>query len=386
MNIKQQQLYDKVNGGLQGVSRFGKAFYKKSPLFFVIVFMQLVVSTYWLFFATSRYVSEAHVVVQNIDTRGKAATDLTSMTQPVAGSMITKDHFIVRDYLLSTDMLKILDKELDLRTHYTDSGIDIFSRFNLGFLGDEFFHRYYQSRNTIEFDDYTGVLTIRAQAFDPVTANKIASMMIEEGQKFINDVAQKNAGRQVEYMQSQVEDMADRMFKVRQKLVAYQNSKNIMSAKSYSDTFYGVLGDLEKKKSELMTRKQSLLGYLTPTAPDVVDVDIQLRAVASQIKTEQQRLKSEGEGPSYVEEFQRLEQEALVASDLYKSGLDSLHKIRVESLRDMKVLSVVQSATQPVYPMEPRRIFNAFVYSFFIFAMMMIAAMMYSVIRDRWVV
>jgi capsular polysaccharide transport system permease protein len=71
------------------------------------------------------------------------------------------------------------------------------------------------------------------------------------------------------------------------------------------------------------------------------------------------------------------------AQDVYKSALLALEKGRVEATRNIKKVSVLQSPTEPQYPLEPRRIYNTFV---FILVTLLIAGIVHllaAIIRDH---
>src|SRR3546814_801562 len=147
----------------------------------------LFASIYWFFIASDRYVSEAHVIIQRTELTGGTPTDFAGIL--TGGSSINRgDQLILRDYLRSVDMVKKLDKELNLRAHYSDHQIDPFS----GLASDatmEELRDYYLSRVSIEYDDYTGVLIIKSEGFDPKMSQALTSMLVHEGELFMNEMA-----------------------------------------------------------------------------------------------------------------------------------------------------------------------------------------------------
>src|SRR3546814_14973 len=135
---------------------------KNSPLLTAAVLFSLLASIYWFFIASDRYVSEAHVIIQRTELTGGTPTDFAGIL--TGGSSINRgDQLILRDYLRSVDMVKKLDKELNLRAHYSDHQIDPFSRLASDATMEEL-RDYYLSRVSIEYDDYTGVLIIKSRS------------------------------------------------------------------------------------------------------------------------------------------------------------------------------------------------------------------------------
>lgn len=188
---------------------------------------------YWGLVASDRYVSEAHIVVPRIDVAGAPSMDIgTLLTGATGGGR--GDQLLLRSYLLSVDMLNRLDKALGLRAHYSDSRRDLLSRLWSADISQEWFYRYFLSRVSVEYDDYSGVLVVRAQAYDPQTAHAIASMLLEEGERYT--------------------------------LVA-----------------------------ELKARRNTLLRNLAPQAPAIVDLEFQIAATESRIARERARPRPPGE-------------------------------------------------------------------------------------------
>src|SRR6185503_4658605 len=147
------------------------AFLKRRPLWLAAASVAVVCSLYWGLFAANRYVSEAHVVVENVQSPGGMSIELPSVLG--GSSAASKDLLLLRDYLLSADMLRVLDAKLDLRTHYSSS-YDFFSRMLAKDVSAEWFLRHHLRRVEVEYDDYAGLLIIRAQAYTPKMAHAIA--------------------------------------------------------------------------------------------------------------------------------------------------------------------------------------------------------------------
>lgn len=356
----------------------------RRPIFALAAIACLLAALYWGLIASDRYVSQAHVLIQRTDMAGGQSMDFSSLLTGGGGSN-KPDQMLLRDHLMSVDMLRKLDEQLGLRAHYSSSEHDFLSRMWSAEPTIEEFHRYFLSRVSIEYDEYAGVLVIRAQGYDPQTAQAIARMLVEEGERKMNALAHDLASEQVAFLEKQVEALAERAIAARQKVLAFQNQNGLLSPQGTAESLAGVVNKLEGQLTELRARKAALLGYLAPTAPGVVEIDLQIDAVEQQIKKEQQRLASpKGKALNRaVEEFQRLELEATFAQDMYKTALVALEKGRVEATRTLKKVSVLQSPTLPEYSLEPSRIYNTIV---FVIVALLVAGVVHliaAIIRDH---
>lgn len=348
---------------------------------FVAILLAIV---YWGLVASDRYVSEARVIIQRTDLSGGQSMDFGSLLAG-AGGGARAEQLLLRDHLLSVDMLKKLDDKLGLRAHYSDFGRDPLSRMWGEDASLERFHRHYLSRVSVEFDDYAGVLVIRAQGYDPETAHAIASMLVEEGERTMNAMAHGLAQEQVNFLERQVGLMSERAILARQAVIAFQNENGLVSPQGTAESLAIVINRLEAQLTDLRARRGALLGYLASEAPGVVEVDMQISAVEQQIGQEQARLAAP-KGKTLnrtVEAFQRLQMNAEFEQDVYRTALVALEKGRVEATRTLKKVSVLQSPTVPEYPLEPRRFYNIVVFVLVALLLAGVVHLVAAIIRDH---
>jgi capsular polysaccharide transport system permease protein len=352
-------------------------------IFRVALIVCLLALVYWGFIASDRYVSQAHVIIQRTDLASGQSMDFGSLLAGTGGNR--RDELLLRDYLLSLDMLRKLDARLGLRAHYSDRARDPLTRMWAKDVADEWFHQYYLSRVSVELDEYSGVLVIKAQGFNAKTAQAITRMLVQEGERAMNDMAQQLAADQVEFVAKQVAKMAERFRKTRQDVIRYQNQKGLASPQNMAEQLSGAIGHLQAQRTELQTRRSALLGYLEPRAAAVVELDLQIGAIDKQLVQEQSRLTSPGGKAlnSTVEEYQRLEMAAGFANDVYKTALVALEKGRVEATRNIKKVSVIQTPTLPVSPLEPRRIYNIAVSILMTLLIAGVVHLLAAIVRDH---
>lgn len=347
---------------------------RKSWVFWLALLLCLAAVMYWGLIASDRYVSEAHVVIQQTDSPVSVGVDISSLIGTPGGPS-RPDQLLLRDHLLSVDMMAKLDTQLGLREHYSDRRYDVLSRLWSADISQEWFHSYYQYRIGVELDEYAGVLIVRVEAFTPEKAHGIASALVEEGERYMNQIGHRLAQEQVTFVEKQVVQIRERVIKARQAVLAFQNERNLVSPQGTAEALFGIISQMEGQLTALKTQRDAALGYQHAQSPDVVSVNLQIAAVKKRIAQEQSRLTSSERQTLNrdVEEYQRLELEAQFAQEMYKTALASLEKQRVEVGRTLKMVSVLQSPTHPQYPLEPRRIYNTAV---FILATLMLSGIL----------
>jgi capsular polysaccharide transport system permease protein len=357
---------------------------RRSPMIVAAVVFSLLSALYWLAIASDRFVSEAHVIIQRTDLSSGQTVDLSSLLGGTSAGN-KGDQLLLQDHLLSLDMLRQLDQQLNLRKHYSDPSHDMMSRLWFQDSPLERFHRYYLSRVSVEYDEYTGVLVIKAQAYDPPTAQAITAALVKEGERFMNTMAHELAQGQVTFLERQVDIMSNRVKATRQALLEYQNRKGMVSPQATAETYSSIVARLQAQRADLETQRASLQAYLVPTHPNVVRIDQQVAAIDRQLALEQAKLASPG-GRSLnrtVEEFQRLEMEAGFAQDVYKTALTALETGRLEAIRTIKQMSVIQSPSRPQESLEPRRLYNVILFTLVALLAAGVLQLLLAIVRDH---
>jgi capsular polysaccharide transport system permease protein len=201
----------------------------------------------------------------------------------------------------------------------------------------------------------------------------------------MNELGHRRAREQVAFLEKQVAEMSGKALQTRQELLVFQNQKGMLSPQSLAETLLTTVNRLEAQLTDLKARRSSLLGYLSPSAPGVVEIDMQINGIEKQLQLEQSRLTSpKGQTLNRtVEEYQRLEMTAKFAEDVYKTALVALEKGRIEALRTLKKVSVLQSPTLPQYPLEPRRLYNIAVFIIMALILAGIVHLLAAIIRDH---
>ncbi|MGI9216768.1 MAG: chain-length determining protein [Hydrogenophaga sp.] len=339
-------------------------------------------SLYWGLVASDRYVSEARIVVDQPGSNAVASLDLSGL---LGSSRNHNDSRLLRDYLLTVDMLQKLQASLDLRAHYSDPKHDILSRLWSRDVSVESLHDYYLKRVHVELDDASGALRLRVEAFDAAFAQRMAQELQKEGETFINGMAQSLAKDQVLFLEGEVKKAAERSAQSRARLLQFQNRTGLLSPQAKAESVAAILARIEGQLSDLRARRQAMLGYLSPDSADVAQLNLQIQAQEQQLRTEQGRLAS-SQGSALnktMEEFQQLELDARLTQELYTSSLTALEKGRIEATRTLRKVSVIQRPSLAEYPLEPRRLYNIIVFALAALLATGVVALLKAIVRDH---
>lgn len=355
----------------------------KRQLHWTICFVLIIiVSFYWALWASDRYVSHAHVILESpqISTPELSFSSILSG----GGGKNSADMLLLRDYMLSTDMLHFLEKNADFREHYANNG-DFFSRLGDQDAPTEKLLDYFHGMVSVELDEYAGVLRVDVDAFTPEEANKVANLMLQEGERHMNDMGQRLAEQQVKFLETQVNSLETRFEETRQALLEFENENGLASPTSTVQSLGSVVAQLEGQLASLKAQRSAMGSYQSKNSPQMVNLQSQISALQSQIEEEKGRLAAQSGGAlnAVSSKYQMLQLRAQFAQQAYSGTLAALENTRVEAARQLKQLSVLQSPTMPEYPEKPERFYMIAVFVVIALFITLIVNMLILIIRDH---
>ncbi|WP_235041852.1 chain-length determining protein [Vreelandella profundi] len=356
-------------------------FVKKSPQWAVAIAAILIVSFYWFVWAQERYVSRATVVLESPQV---ATPELSLSSLMGGGGGNTHDLLLLREHLLSVDMLRLLDNQLDIRKHYSEHG-DIFAKLRSADVPIEDLHKYYLRRVEIELDEYAGVLNIEVQGYTPEFANQVTTLLLEAGEDHMNQMGHRLADEQVRFLEQQMVRLDERFKETRAALLEYQNEFGLVSPTDTVASINQVVATLEADLARYQAQRNALASFQSSQSPELRQVERNITALRDQIIEQRDRIAQASGGSlnSVSAEYETLELQAQFAQETYSSALAALENTRLEAARQLKQVSVLQSPLMPEYPTEPNRLYNSSVFAIITIFLAFILSMMMMIIKDH---
>lgn len=357
-----------------------KHFIKSQPHWAAALLAILLVSLYWFLWAEERYLSRATVVLES----PQIAQPDISFSSILTGASGDRDLLLLREHLLSVDMLKRVQDTLGFRSHYSQNG-DIFARLRDAEAPIEDLHQYYLRRVTVEMDEYAGVLNIEVQGYTPEFAHAMVELLLAEGEAHMNEMGRRLAEEQVRFLEEQLGRLEARLDEARADLLAFQNKEGLVSPTSTVESLNQVVATLEGELARVQAQRQALASYQSVQSSDMRRVQSEIDALRDQIESQRDRLaQATGESLNRISsQYETLELKAQFAQETYSSALAALENTRLEAARKLKQVSVLQSPLFPEYATKPDRLYNASVFAIVTLFLALIASMMILIIRDH---
>lgn len=187
-----------------GVRQFFDWLARTLTFWTVVPIIGLVGFVYLYAYTDSLYQSSAVVDLQNSASSSSSAGLSSLVGSSLFGSTgsSTQSGAVVA-YIQSPDILKVLDKQFQLRKLYASSQHSPFWRLDQD-ATDEDFLAFYQQMVTVSQDTTTLLITINVLDYDADRARKLANAIIAASQKFVNGMSAVMSTATIKYAKDQL--------------------------------------------------------------------------------------------------------------------------------------------------------------------------------------
>nr|WP_141082150.1 capsule biosynthesis protein [Campylobacter lanienae] len=327
--------------------------------FKTVIYIMIVVIFYYTFIAADRYVSNVSLSVKSTD--GSSPISLSGIESLVGvASSSTEDIKLLQEYIKSFDMLQKLDEKINLRSLYEKQKIDLFFRIYSS-TSKESYLKYYRDRIHILFDDTTGLLNVAVEGFNPEDARNISAAILEECERFINEISHNIAREQLRFAQGELESAKQKYKDAKNELLAFQNEYGVFDPQSLAKTKAGFITEIELQISKKETELNTMRSYLNDNAPEIVALKAELRAHKEQLEKERRKVASNASQDKLndvVAQFEALYLNLSFAEDVYKTAITAVETTRIEIGRKAKQVVVIQSPYVPDSAAYPNKMYN----------------------------
>ncbi len=360
-----------------------KTKFTMTRMLFLLVFVLpvAVVSIYYYTYASDRYESTASIYITE-EASQSSPFDLTLLGITNTGS--ARDILVLKAFIMSPQMLKLLDDDLDLRKHFSDPNIDYISRLASDASKEEFLN-YYLSRITVTFDDAARLLSLSSQTFDRKFSQKVLDTILKHSQTFIDKLNENISSSQLKFFEEEVKKSEDALTAEKTKLRAFQKKYKIISTSIATKTIMTTVSSLENQLAAKRSQLTSRLSVLSEQAPAIRRLRSDIDGLKTQLASENARLTSEtGDSLSELDsQFQDIRLLIEYKTLRYKANLDAYEKAKAEAARRLKFLTIVEPPTvadEALYPNRPYIIITTAIIALFLY---FILSIMVATIREH---
>lgn len=321
-------------------------------------------TVFYAFVASDRYVSTTVISVKDTGASAGGSGGLAAAASSLLGGATPSysDVFYLQSYYRSADLLERLEAKLKLREHFGKSDADFLYRLSDKASREEFLD-YFRNRVELTHDDLTGLVTLKAQGFDAAFAQKLAQALVEEGDRFVNDAARRIATERLSFAEAEVKRAGDHVLKAKAELLAFQTRNKVLDVTSQAAATNAVTSTLQANLSRLEADLKTAQGFLSEDSMQVRSLRSQIAAAQGQLDAERLRSTTEKGGvqlPAQAMEYQTLLTQAGFAEEMRKGAQAVMEQARMDTVRKLKAVVVIDPPSLPDEAAYPRRWYNWF--------------------------
>lgn len=357
--------------------------------FALLVALPALLGTYYFaLVASDRYVSGAGFSVRGMDAGGGMDV-LGAFTGLASTGSTTSDSYIVLKYLESRDLLDRLQKDFDLRGIYGAENIDYLSRMEPDLLIEEVID-YWEGMITTSYDSTSGIITFEVEAFDPVSAERVAKLVLQYVQDLVNRLSVKARQDSVRFAESEVVRSETRLRDALQQLRLFREQEQSINPAASAQLQIELIGALETQLVDIRARMSALGESIDQDAPSMTALRRQAEALEVQIAEKMKGLsnsslqtKAGATLSGQLAEYESLEVEKEFGQQAYASALSSLEQARMEADRQQRYLAVYSYPSLPEDSLYPRRVLSVVMLIIVLTSLWGIGTMIVYSVRDH---
>lgn len=324
----------------------------------------LLALLYYALFAVNRYVSTAQTVVRQANTESGA--NMPGLALLIGGGVnpsSREETLYLREFVLSTDMLKVLQQNLKWSSHYTGQLRDPF--FWVGnSVSQEDLLKFYRRMVQAHYDEMTGLLLIEVQALTPEFAQVTLQAILEESERFVDVLSHNMAHDQMRFAQSELV-LARRNYEEKQQLmVQFQNDNELLNAETLAESRALIISTLESELTKERANLKALRSTLGANTPQIRQQVVRIKALEEQLEVEKKTLVSSPVHGSKLNviaaKFRDLQIEVGIAEESYKTAVVAVENARIEAGKKIRSLVEVVTPNMPEDAIYPHRLYNLF--------------------------
>jgi capsular polysaccharide transport system permease protein len=342
----------------------------------------LLSSIYWGLVASDRYISESVVVLESPQIMNEEGLNVQALLN---GGGNNSDLLLLKEYLLSIDVLELVEEKFNFSEHYSRGEIDFLSRLASRNEPIEKKHEFYKKVIKVDIDDYAKVLRISVQSYTPEYSKEVLKYLLMLGENRMNEIGKNLAEDQVEFLENQVSKLYDRLEIAKLKLIEFQNESELTSPTATVSNINEIIYSLEAELAAAKLKKSELEGYHSLSSPLLKETINKIKALEKQIEEEKRRVAVDNGGSlnKISSEFELVKMKYEFSLKNYSVALSALEGTKIEAARKLKQLVVIQSPTLPEYSTEPKRVHNIIISILLITLCTFIIYMMVVVIKEH---
>jgi capsular polysaccharide transport system permease protein len=353
--------------------------------FVVIVAVPTILAgVYYFLIAADQYVAEFRFALRTVE---PVRIDPGSILGATAPSPIGVDSYAVVQYIGSRDILDDLGKTLDLREMFSRPDADRLTQLQLPVTIEELV-RYWKGQVDAFFDITNGTIVVRARAFTPDDALKLAQGILASSERLVNDLSARARRDTMRNSEKEVHRAERRLKTALARLSEFRDREGLIDPRKTADATQALAGRIRDDIVRAQTEMATVKHYMRADAPSVKMLEARIQSLQTQLRSVESEVtdteRSRSEVLSRVMgSYERLESERSFAEKAYQHALEALDRSRLNADRQQVYIAGFVQPSLPEEALYPRRLHMVGLIAFLCCAIWLIGAFIVHTVREH---
>ncbi|WP_237763493.1 capsule biosynthesis protein [Falsirhodobacter sp. alg1] len=355
---------------------------------FMVLAPVIGTSVYMWGVASNQFASYVSFAVRS---ETQSSTDMLGGLAALTGvsSSSSSDSEVLYAFFQSQNLVARIDDDIDLRAIWSKAKNDpVFSYDAPGTIED--LTKYWGDMVQIVFDSSTGIIDIRALAFDADDAKKITDAIFAEGTRVINqlsDIAREDA---IRYAREDLDDAVESLREARAAITEFRNKNQIVDPTLDTAGQMGIVGSLQSQLATAMVELDMLRQTTRPDDIRISQGELKISVIQQRIEEERSKLgmgsATDGNDDAFanvVGDFERLTVDREFAEQSYTAALAAFNAARAEAGRQSRYLAAHVTPTLAEQSQFPKRTSTVILIALFLTLLWAVAVLVGYSLKDR---
>ncbi|SOH92765.1 capsular polysaccharide transport system permease protein [Monaibacterium marinum] len=351
-------------------------------LAFFVVLPTALVGNYYFNYATPFYSSTSNVLLNP----AAASLNSESATGVTASANLLRDSIAIQDFLTSREAMRILDQDLGIVGHYSDTSIDPIQRLAADASENEAY-ALYKDRVLIGFDLLEGILRIEVIAATPDMAYAISNRLIELAEQRVDTMSDRNQQNALASAQLVLETAEAGLEEAYERVLTLQEQRGIFSAELEVGLVQAQISGLTTALEERRLSLAALQDNARPNPAQVRVLNAEIARLEEAISEQRQLVVSaQTERTSLARisaEMAQAEQQLATRNLMVESAVAGLELARRDASQQLMFLARAVNPVRPVVPSYPRALEYTVLAFVIFFAAYMMVSLTISILREQ---
>jgi capsular polysaccharide transport system permease protein len=340
---------------------------------------------YFFLVAADQYVAEFRFALRTVE---PVRIEPGSILGAAAPSPVGVDSYAVVQYIASRDILEDLEKSLDLREMFSRSDADWLARLQLPVTIEELV-RYWKGQVDAFFDVTNGTIVVRARAFTPADALKLAQGVLSSSERLVNDLSARARRDTLRSSEKEVHRAERRLKTALARLSEFRDREGLIDPRKTADATQALAGRIRDDIVRAQTEMATVKHYMRADAPSVKMLEARIQSLQTQLRSVESEVtdteRSRSEVLSRVMgSYERLESERSFAEKAYQHALEALDRSRLNADRQQVYIAGFVQPSLPEEALYPRRLHMVGLIAFLCCAIWLIGAFIVHTVREHF--